>query len=125
MLKAGTDLSIYSASEMINLDAKEFNEGSKKFIIAQVNTADINDVFKRKEEIIFEMEKEIADKQLDFYMFLITDIINTNSKAIVLGNDKELAERAFNKKLDEDSSMMLEGIVSRKKQVVPPVLELI
>ncbi len=123
MLKAGTDLSMYSAEEVINLDAKEFSEKGKKLVIAQVNTADINDVFARKEELAFAMEKEISDKKLDVYMLLVTDIINTNSKAIVLGNDREVVEKAFNKKIDENDSMFLEGVVSRKKQVAPPILE--
>ena len=125
MLKAGTDLSTYSSQEVINLDAKEFEKNGKKVIIAQVNTADINDVFSRREEIEFAMEKEIAEKKIDLFIFVITDIINTNSKIIVLGAEKELTEKAFNKKLDELDSMMLEGVVSRKKQIAPQILEVI
>lgn len=125
MLKAGTDLSTYSSKEVINLDSKEFGAEDKKFIISQVNTADIADVFSRREEIEFAMEKEISDKGLDLFVFVITDIINTNSKIIALGNDKELTEKAFNKKLDEFDSMLLEGIVSRKKQIAPRIVEAI
>ena len=125
MLKAGTDLSTYSSSEVINLDAKEFSEGEKKFVISQVNTADIDDVFSRREELEFAMEKEIADKKLNLFVFVITDIINTNSKIIALGNEKELVEKAFGKELDDLDSMMLEGVVSRKKQIAPPILEVI
>jgi manganese-dependent inorganic pyrophosphatase len=122
MLKAGTDISTLSAQEVINLDAKLFEEKGKKIVVAQVNTADIDDVFSRKDEISFAIEKEISDKGLDLYMFVITDIINTNSKVMVLGNDKEVVEKAFDKKLDEDDSMLLEGVVSRKKQIAPPIL---
>ncbi len=122
MLKAGTDLSTYSAEEIINLDAKEFNEKGKKFVVAQVNTADIDDVFTRKEEISFAMEKLIVEKHLDLCIFVITDIVNTNSKIIALGKEKELVEKAFGKKLDADDAMMLEGVVSRKKQIAPPLL---
>ncbi|MBR3133934.1 MAG: manganese-dependent inorganic pyrophosphatase [Clostridia bacterium] len=123
MLKAGTDISALTAKEVIDLDAKEFMEKGKKFVVAQVNTADISDVFSRKEDISFAMEKEIADKKLDLFVFVITDIINTNSKIIALGEDKELAEKAFGQELDEDDSMLLEGVVSRKKQIAPPLLE--
>lgn len=125
MLKAGTDLSTYSNEEVINLDAKEFETSGKKFVIAQVNTADIDDVFARREEIEFEMEKVISDKKLDLFVFVITDIINTNSKIIALGNEKELTEKAFGQKLDELDSMLLEGIVSRKKQIAPKIIEAI
>ena len=118
MLKAGTDLSTYSKEEII----KEFLEGDKKIVIAQVNTADIDDVFERREELEVAIEKEIADKNIDLFVFVITDIINTNSKILSLGNDKELVERAFNKKLDQYDSMMLEGVVSRKKQIAPQII---
>ena len=123
MLKAGTDLSTYSSTEVINLDAKEFTADTKKFVVAQVNTADIDDVFSRREELEFAMEKEISDKKLILFVFVITDIINTNSKIIALGSDKSIVEKAFNKKLDEFDSMMLEGVVSRKKQIAPQLLE--
>ena len=122
MLKAGTDLSTYSATEVVNLDAKEFTEKGKKFVVAQVNTADIDDVFSRKEELAFAMEKEINDKGLELFLFVITDIVNTNSKIIAMGNLKGLVEKAFNKKLDADDSMFLEGVMSRKKQIAPPLL---
>ena len=125
MLKAGTDLSTYSSQEVINLDAKMFEKNGKKIIVAQVNTADIDDVFSRREELEFAMEKEIAEKKIDLFIFVITDIINTNSKIIALGAEKELVEKAFGKKLDELDSMMLEGVVSRKKQIAPPLLEVI
>ena len=122
MLKAGTDLSTYSATEVVNLDAKEFTEKGKKFVVAQVNTADIDDVFSRKEELAFAMEKEINDKGLELFLFVITDIVNTNSKIIAMGNLKGLVEKAFNQKLDADDSMFLEGVMSRKKQIAPPLL---
>ena len=122
MLKAGTDTSALSAIEIIQLDEKEFNEKGKKFAVSQVNTADINDVFSRKEDLSFAMEKEIADKNLDLAILVITDIINTNSRIIALGKEKELVEKAFGKKLDSDDSMLLEGVVSRKKQIAPPLL---
>lgn len=122
MLKRGTDISSYSATEVINLDAKEFNEKGKKVVVSQVNTADINDVFSRKDELTEAIEKEISEKNLDLFIFVITDIINTDSKILVQGNLKEVAEKAFNKKLDQDNAMVLEGVVSRKKQIAPPLL---
>ena len=125
MLKAGTDLSMYSADEIINLDAKEFTQNGKKAVIAQVNTADINDVFTRKDEIAFAMEKSISERKLDLYMFLVTDIINTNSKALVLGSERSAVEKAFGKTIDENDSVFLEGVVSRKKQVLPQILEVL
>lgn len=123
MLKAGTDISSNTAEEIINMDAKTFEENGKKFVVAQINTADIDDVFKRKDEFTKAINSEIKSKGLNFFMFVVTDIVNTNSKAIVLGEDKDVAEKAFGKKLDSDNSMFLEGVVSRKKQIAPPLLK--
>ena len=123
MLKAGTDLSTFSAEELINMDAKNVREKGKNFTIAQVNTVDINEVFTRKKEITFAIEKVISEDKLDLFVFVITDIINSNSKILALGNDKEVTEKAFNNKLDSDDSMILEGVVSRKKQILPQILE--
>ena len=78
--------------------------------------------FSRKEELAFAMEKEINDKGLELFLFVITDIVNTNSKIIAMGNLKGLVEKAFNQKLDADDSMFLEGVMSRKKQIAPPLL---
>lgn len=55
-------------------------------------------------------------------MFLITDIVNSNSQVIVLGESASLVEKAYNVKL-EDNTALLEGVVSRKKQVVPIMTE--
>ena len=70
-----------------------------------------------------EMNKEIKDKKLNLFIFVITDIINTNSKIIALGDSTDIVEKAFGQKLDSDNSMMLEGVVSRKKQIVPPIVK--
>ena len=123
MLKAGTDISDLSAGEIVELDAKLLEESGKRIIIDQVNTAEINDVFSRREEIEKAMNNEISDKNLNLFIFVITDIINTNSKLIVLGPDSSIAEKAFNTKLDNEHSMLLEGVVSRKKQIVPPIVK--
>lgn len=122
MLKAGTDLSDLSAKELICLDAKEVMLKDIKAEIAQVNTASIPDMMQRKTEIEIEIQKEIDEKGLDIFMLAITDIINSNSQAIVLGKRADLAEKAYNVKLEENSAF-LPGVVSRKKQIIPILTE--
>ncbi len=123
LLKAGTDLSEYTSQEVINLDAKEVDGNGKKIVIAQVNAAQIDDVYSRKEELSFAIEKEISDRGLDLFVFVITDIINSNSKLMCFGNEKAVCEKAFGVELDEEDTMFLEGVVSRKKQILPKILE--
>ena len=64
------------------------------------------------------MFSEITTKNLDLFMFLITDILNCNSQVIVLGNKSDVVETSYNVTL-QDNTAFLEGVVSRKKQVIP------
>ena len=118
MLKAGTNLDKYTEKELIYLDANTMEKEDIKYIIAQVNTVSIPDVLKRKEKIETEMNKEIEEKGLCLFVFVITDIVNSNSTAIVLGNRTDAISKTYeiNKNLAE-----MPGVVSRKKQVLPLV----
>ena len=68
------------------------------------------------------MNKSIEENSLDIFMFVITDIVNSTSKAIVLGNSAHIAEKAYNEKI-ENNIIELKGVVSRKKQIVPVMTE--
>ena len=119
MLKAGTDLSDFSAEELITLDSKEFEADGIKVQVAQVNTACIEDVLKDKEKIEAAMSNFMKENNVEIFVLLITDIIENNSQIIALGNT-EIIEKAFDVKL-ENNTAFLEGVVSRKKQVVPNI----
>ena len=122
MLKAGTDLSSFTIDEILSLDAKQIDFKDVKSIVNQVNTADIADVMKMKDELEEGMNKIIENEELDLFMLLITDIVNSNSQVIALGKEAALVEKAYDVKL-EDNTVLLEGVVSRKKQVVPIMTE--
>lgn len=120
MLKAGTDLDDFSEEELINLDAKSLDKNGTKFVIAQVNTVSIEDVLKRKEKLEVAMNKEIEEKGLSLFVLAITDILNSNSEIIALGEKADAVEKGFEKKL-ENNTVFLEGVVSRKKQLLPNI----
>lgn len=120
MLKAGTDLDDFSAEELINLDAKSIDKDGTKFVIAQVNTVSIEDVLKRQNELEEAMKNAIAEKGLSLFVLAITDILNSNSEIIALGTKTDAVEKAFDKKL-ENNRAFLEGVVSRKKQLLPVI----
>lgn len=122
MLKAGTDLSSFTIPEILSLDAKQIDFKDVKSIVNQVNTASIPEVMAMKDDLEAGMNKIIEDEGLDLFMLLITDIVNSNSQVIALGKDAALVEKAYDVKL-EDNTVLLEGVVSRKKQVVPIMTE--
>ena len=118
MLKAGTNLDKYTEDELIRLDAKKIEKEDIKYVIAQVNTVSIPDVLKRKAKIEQEINKEILAKGLSLFVFVITDIINSNSEAIVLGDRTDVIAKSYEIK---DNIAVMPGVVSRKKQVLPLV----
>ena len=116
MLKAGTNLDKYTEEELIRLDAKTIEKEDVKYVIAQVNTVCIPDVLKRKDKIETEINKEILAKGLSLFVFVITDIVNSNSEAIVLGDRIDAVSKTYEIK---DNIAVMPGVVSRKKQVLP------
>lgn len=120
MLKAGTDLEDFSVEELINIDAKKFEKGNTSFVIAQVNTVSIEDVLKREEELKVVINKTIQEKGLSLFVLAITDILNSNSEIIALGEKAGVVKVAFGKELENDKAF-LEGVVSRKKQLLPDI----
>ncbi len=117
MLKAGADLSDKSVVELLTMDAKEFTMGGSKVEIAQVNTVDIDSIYENQEEIETEMNHIIEEKDLDLFLFVVTDILNNNSEVLALGKGKEKVASGFAVKLVNNRAL-LEGVVSRKKQIV-------
>lgn len=118
MLKAGADLSATSVEQLISLDAKEFEMGTYKVEIAQVNAVDTNDVLSRQAKVEELLTKVIGEKQLDLFVFVVTDILNNDSVAIVLGRMAHAVEQAYGVTLTNNVAA-LKGVVSRKKQIVP------
>ncbi len=122
MLKAGTDISDYTPEQVINIDSKLFEQSNKKFKIAQINTADLDSIFKNQAYFEQAINDDIKKENLDFYVFAATDIINSNSRIISLGNDAPIVEKAFGVPVDNHTAM-LENVVSRKKQMLPPIID--
>ena len=120
MLKAGTDLDDLTEEQLITLDAKEFNSGDIKFKIAQINTVSIPDVLKRQEKIEEAINKKVKEENLDLFVFAITDILNSNSELIAIGDRTDIVEKTY--KL-ENNKAFAEGIVSRKKQLLPLITD--
>ncbi|MCJ2162395.1 manganese-dependent inorganic pyrophosphatase [Lentilactobacillus kefiri] len=124
MLKAGTNVSAKSDQELIDGDAKSFTMGGKSVRIDQINVVEFSEIDKRKADIEKAMKAEAADKGYDLFLVLITNVLNSDSKMIVVGEPASAVEKAFNSKLS-DSTLSLPGVVSRKKQVVPPLNDIL
>jgi manganese-dependent inorganic pyrophosphatase len=122
LLKAGADLSDKTVEQLISLDSKVFPMGNAKVEVAQVNAVDTNDILARQKEIEEALTKVIAEKELDLFLFVVTDILTNDSVALAIGHATQHVEKAFNVTLD-NNTVVLKGVVSRKKQIVPQLTE--
>lgn len=118
MFKAGTSLEGFSIEEIVNMDFKEFDMSGKKVGIGQVMTLDIDAVLSKKEDFL----AYINASELDMLVLAVTDIINEGSYLIYKGEDKVISE-AFG--VDATQGIFAEGVVSRKKQLVPKLTDAI
>ena len=114
MFKAGTSLKGKTVEQIFNQDFKPFGIEDTRVGIAQVNTMDIEGFMPLKDDT------KAKEANLDMVLLLLTDILNEGSQILVAGDRPEIVEKAFNVKL-EDSTAFLDGVLSRKKQVVPPI----
>lgn len=120
MFKAGTSLVGKTVDEIFNQDFKKFSFDNLQVGVAQVNSMDIEGFLPYKKDMLDYMNKFAEDNNLEFTLLLLTDIINANSEIFVGGPRPELVEKAFNVQLI-DRQGTLEGVISRKKQVVPAI----
>ena len=120
MFKAGTSLKGKTVEQIFNSDFKPFTIEDTKVGIAQVNTMDIEGFMPLKEEMLNYMDQKAKEAGLDMVMLLLTDILNEGSEILVTGAKPEIVEKAFNVTL-KDKGAFLPGVLSRKKQVVPPI----
>ena len=124
MLKAGTALGDKSEAELLNMDMKIFEIDGSKIGVAQVNTVNEAEVLERKEKLLAEIDNIITKEGLKFFMFAITNILSNDSVALISGDGNDIIEKAFGEKVDSNL-VTLKGVVSRKKQIIPPLTKAI
>lgn len=121
MFRAGSNLRDKSAEELFYQDFKQFKMGDMELGVGQINSMDSEELLEVKDRILEYMEKVYKDKNLDMVLFMLTDIANERTELLFVGSNTELIAKAFDGKPGKNS-IMLPGVVSRKKQVMPPLL---
>lgn len=123
MFKAKSSLEGISTQDITTLDYKEFEMGSKKVGVGTWETTLPESVNERKEEIFQILAKRKESDGLDYIYFMVVDIIAGNCQLYIISEaERVLAEKVFGGK-EENGIMFLEGVVSRKKQIVAPLTE--
>ncbi len=107
-----------TASELVKRDYKEFDMGGSKVGVGQLEVVDLS-VFDDKKEMLLEEMKRVKQKGgLHSVIILLTDIMIEGSQLLCVSDDESKIEEAFSKKL-ENHEVWLDGVLSRKKQVIP------
>ena len=121
MFKAGTSLEGLTKEEVIKSDFKSFPIGDEKMAIGQVFTLDVDRIFDELDTYIEKLE-EINNKEgYKFIVIAITDILKNGSYLIFTENAKSVLEIIY--KLDDiKQGYYVDGLVSRKKQILPAIL---
>ncbi|MGV0167461.1 manganese-dependent inorganic pyrophosphatase [Furfurilactobacillus sp. WILCCON 0119] len=119
-LKAGTNLASKSEAQLVEQDAKSFDMGGKTVRIDQINTVDLDEVFARQDKLEAAMAADAKENGYDLFLVLVTNILDSDSRLLVWGEPADIVEKAFNTTLTNHTAS-LPGVVSRKKQVVPPL----
>ena len=124
MFKAGTSLKGKTLEEIVTEDIKTFQADDVKFAVSQIFTLNYENILNNIDKYIDYIEKIANDRDYKLVVLLVTDIIKNGSYILYTKNDQELLANAFSKE-DLTEGMYFDGIVSRKKQVVPKIMEVI
>ena len=122
MFKAGTSLEGRGKEEIITSDMKVFPWNDEKFAISQIFTLNFEDIEKEKDEYLDLIEQMKKDKEYKLVLVAVTDILRNGSYIFFDKESKEIIEDAFGM-LEIEQGTYIDGIVSRKKQLVPKILE--
>lgn len=121
MFRAGSSLRGMAVEDIFYQDFKRFTAGENRIGVGQINSLDRSDLDDIKDIIKPYMKKVRTQEGLDMVLFMLTDIINADTELVFEGDDGGILEKAFYVAPGPDS-IMLKGVVSRKKQVIPPIL---
>ncbi len=124
MFKAGTSLKNKTVEEIVNTDIKGYSSEDINFAVSQVFTLDIDSVFAKKDEYIQYINELAKNRDYRLVLLVITDIIRNGSYLLYTDGSQVIISDAFGF-IDMEQGQYIDGMVSRKKQIVPAVMEVI
>lgn len=123
MFEAGSDFKDRTAEQIFHQDYKIFASGDVKFGVAQVSSISKGQLNSIRDDIKIYMDTVLNSSDLNAVFVMLTDILNESTELLFVGGeaDKIIAD-AFRMPVAADS-YILDGVVSRKKQLIPPIME--
>lgn len=119
MFAAKSDVSAFSAAELLRMDSKEFEVGGKKLRISVLETTAPQVLLDRKQALIEAMPGVAEADGADEVLLFVVDILKEEATLLVPNdNVKHIAEKSFDVTVSGDT-LVLPGVMSRKKQIIP------
>ncbi len=120
LLEAGAGLSTRDPKDIVTADMKLYEAGGKKFSIAQAEVTNFREVGKHLSPLREAMIEVKSSKSLDFSMLMVTDVVRRTSRLLLTDEIMELEALPYTHR--DDGTLQADGVVSRKKQLLPIVL---
>lgn len=122
MFRAGSDFKNKTTEEIFYQDFKIFHTEDCDFGVAQISAMSGEELEQIGEQLRPFLPQVLGEKRLDMVYVMLTDILEESSKIIFAGEDAgKILAHAFKKQEDADG-ILLDGIISRKKQMIPTLM---
>jgi manganese-dependent inorganic pyrophosphatase len=120
MFAAKSDVSAFSDAELLRMDSKQYDVGGKSFRVSVLETTSPETVLSRKDSLMATRPAVAQEDGVDQVLLFIVDILNEES-TMLIPNDltKQVAEKSFATVCGDADTVVLPGVVSRKKQIIP------
>lgn len=123
MFNAGSKLKNKSVEEIFHQDYKKFTTDNITIGIGQISSFNTEVLNSIKPKLLTYMEEIQKTDEVDVLFFMLTGIFTESTELLYAGKDaEELIKKAFNIDNASDRSVVLDGVVSRKKQVIPMLI---
>jgi manganese-dependent inorganic pyrophosphatase len=120
MFAAKSDVSSFSDAELLRMDSKAYEVGGTKFRVSVLETTSPATVLSRKDSLMASMPAVAEEDGVDQVLLFVVDILNEESTLLVPNElVKNVAEKSFATACGDSDTVVLPGVVSRKKQIIP------
>ena len=122
MFSAGSDMSSRTPKEIFNQDKKKFQVGDHSFIVAQINSMNAIELEEVKEKLVPYLSERFEGLGVEMCFVMLTNIVKEDTELLCFGEKaKDVARSAFQLSPDMEH-IVLKGLVSRKKQLIPSIV---
>jgi len=120
MFAAKSDVSAFSDAELLRMDSKEYEVGGKSFRVSVLETTSPETVLSRKDSLMASMPAVAEEDGVDQVLLFVVDILREEATMLIPNElTKQVAEKSFATVCGDADAIVLPGVVSRKKQIIP------